>query len=92
MESVFNLFCNKDIKKNIIKKDTSFLIIKRVRFTNITKLILIPSIRDLTEIKHQLWWSNQELKENIKDISSIYKKIKQLNPDITINDFIEQIE
>jgi hypothetical protein len=88
MESVFNLFCNKDI----IKKDTSFLIIKRVRFTNLTKLILIPSRHDLTEIKHQLWWTTQELKENIKDISSLYKKMKKINPDITINKFIEQIE
>ena len=88
MESVFNLFCNKDI----IKKDTSFLIIKRVRFTNIIKLILIPSRHDLTDIKHQLWWNTQELKENIKDISSVYKKIKILNPDITINEFIEQLE
>jgi hypothetical protein len=88
MESVFNLFCNKDI----IKKDTSFLIIKRVRFTNIVKLVLIPNRHDLTDIKDKLWWNTSELKENIKDISSVYKKIKLLNPDITINDFIEQIE
>lgn len=88
MESVFSLFCNKDI----IKKDTSFLIIKRVRFTNITKLILIPSRYELTEIKHNLWWSTKELKENIKDVSSVYKKLKQINPDMTINDFIKQIE
>jgi hypothetical protein len=88
MESVFNLFCNKDI----IKKDTSFLIIKRVRFTNIVKLVLIPNRHDLTDIKDKLWWNTHELKENIKDISSVYKKIKLLNPDITINEFIEQIE
>jgi hypothetical protein len=88
MESVFSLFCNKDI----IKKDASFLIIKRVRFTNITKLILIPSRYELTEIKHNLWWSTKELKENIKDVSSVYKKLKQINPDMTINDFIKQIE
>jgi len=88
MESVFNLFCNKDI----IKKDTSFLIIKRVRFTNIVKLILIPSRSELTEIKHILWWSSQELKQNTKDISSIYKKLKKINPDMTINEFIDQIE
>ena len=88
MESVFNLFCNKDI----IKKESSFLIIKRVRFTNITKLILIPNRYELTEIKHNLWWSTKELKENIKDVSSVYKKLKQINPDMTINDFIKQIE
>ena len=88
MESVFSLFCN----KNIIKKETSFLIIKRVRFTNIIKLILIPSRYELTEIKHNLWWSNEELKENIKDISSVYKKLKQITPNMTINEFIEKIE
>ena len=88
MESVFSLFCN----KNIIKKETSFLIIKRVRFTNIIKLILIPSRYELTEIKHNLWWSNEELKENIKDISSVYKKLKQINPNMTINEFIEKNE
>ena len=88
MESVFSLFCNKDI----IKKDTSFLIIKRVRFTNIVKLILIPSRYELTEIKHNLWWSSEELQKNTKYISSVYKKLKQINPDMTINDFIDQIE
>ena len=88
MESVFNLFCNKDI----IKKDTSFLIIKRVRFTNFVKLILIPSRSDLTDIKHILWWSSQELKQNTKDISLIYNKLKKINPDMTINDFINEFE
>ena len=62
MESIFNLFCNNDI----IKKEATFLIIKRVRFTNITKLILIPSRYELTEIKNDLWWSTEELKENKK--------------------------
>ena len=88
MESVFSLFCNKDI----IKKDTSFLIIKRVRFKNIVKLILIPSRYELTEIKNNLWWSSGELKKNTKDISSVYNKLKQINPNMTINDFIDQIE
>jgi hypothetical protein len=88
MEIIFNLFCNNDI----IKKEPSFLIIKRVRFTNIVKLILIPNRYDLTEIKDELWWSSKELKENTKDISSVYKKLKQINPNMTINEFIEQIE
>jgi len=88
MESIFNLFCNNDI----IKKEATFLIIKRVRFTNITKLILIPSRYELTEIKNDLWWSTEELKENTKDISSVYRRLKQINPDMTINEFIEQIE
>ena len=88
MESVFSLFCN----KNIIKKENSFLIIKRVRFTNIITLILIPNRYELTEIKHHLWWSNEELRKNTKDISSVYKKLKEINPNMTINEFIEKIE
>jgi hypothetical protein len=46
----------------------------------------------LTEIKHHLWWSNEELRENKKDIYSVYKELKQINPDMTINEFIEKIE
>jgi len=90
MDTFLDLFCNKEL--NTTKNNNSILFFKKIKFSKTIKMIIIPNRDDLTEIKKDLWWNNEELKENTKDISSIFIKLKKLNPNMTINDFIEQLE
>lgn len=90
METFLELFCNKQL--NQTTNDTSILFFKKIKFNKIIKMIIIPNRDELTEIKKDLWWNTEEINENTKHISSIFIKLKKINPNMTINDFIEQIE
>jgi hypothetical protein len=90
METFLELFCNKQL--NQTTNDTSILFFKKIKFNKIIKMIIIPNRDELIEIKKDLWWNTEEIKENTKHISSIFIKLKKINPNMTINDFIEQIE